>query len=65
MADQSVKSKPQIKVIPWDPESPEHRDRLFQQRVACGWKSDKIDKWCKLQKDGSMSIHWIVSLYGT
>ncbi|KFX95135.1 hypothetical protein V490_03999 [Pseudogymnoascus sp. VKM F-3557] len=58
MADKSA--KPNLTLIPWDPESEEHRDRLYVQRVACGWKYDRIDKWCKRQRDGSMSIHWVV-----
>lgn len=56
-------ARPQIFLIPWDPESAEHRDRLYQQRVTCGWKQDRIDKWCKYQREGCMSIHWVVSIY--
>lgn len=53
--------KPNIILIPWDTESPEHCERLFQQRIACGWKSDKIEKWKVYQREGKMSIHWAVS----
>ncbi|KFY98458.1 hypothetical protein V500_01660 [Pseudogymnoascus sp. VKM F-4518 (FW-2643)] len=54
--------KPQVALIPWDPQSPEHCERLYQQRVACGWKMDKIETWRKYQREGKMSIHWIVLL---
>ncbi|KFY29155.1 hypothetical protein V493_02510 [Pseudogymnoascus sp. VKM F-4281 (FW-2241)] len=54
--------KPQVALIPWDPESPEHSERLYQQRVACTWKMDKIETWRKYQREGKMSIHWIVLL---
>lgn len=59
MADKP--GKPNVTLIPWDPESEEHRHRLYVQRVACGWKFDRIDKWCARQRDGSMSLHWVVS----
>jgi len=53
--------KPHVVLIPWDPESPEHCQRLRLQRVACGWKMEKIQAWRKYQREGKMSIHWAVS----
>ncbi|KFZ01186.1 hypothetical protein V501_10161 [Pseudogymnoascus sp. VKM F-4519 (FW-2642)] len=58
MADKPAQQK--ITLIPWDPESQEHIDRLYIQRVACGWKADKIEKWRICQRNGSMSLHWVV-----
>ena len=50
-----------IMLIPWDPENAEHIERLYNQRVACGWNSDMIEKWKDMQRDGKKAIHWIVS----
>lgn len=59
-------AKPDIVLIPWDPESPEHIARLIEQRVQCGWDAEKVDNsWVMQQKAGRKCIYWIVSrLYG-
>ncbi|EKD15384.1 uncharacterized protein L3040_001751 [Drepanopeziza brunnea f. sp. 'multigermtubi'] len=49
-----------VSLIAWDPESPAHVGRLFQQRVACGWKSDCVESWRHLQRQGKMAIQWVV-----
>ncbi|KAK9248092.1 hypothetical protein V1506DRAFT_557784 [Lipomyces tetrasporus] len=56
--ERSEKSK--VVLIPWDPNSSEHRERLYLQRVACGWKEDMIETWRGLQRDGKMAIQWVV-----
>ncbi|KAF3014226.1 hypothetical protein E8E14_008619 [Neopestalotiopsis sp. 37M] len=48
-----------ISLVPWDPNSPEHVERMRQQRVACGWKVDKISNWQKFQKEGELAFYWI------
>lgn len=53
-------------LIPWDPESPEHVERLYQQRVACGWcLSDVEEIWRDAQRRGKKAIHWIVLVPST
>ncbi|MCJ1472643.1 hypothetical protein MMC13_001292 [Lambiella insularis] len=47
-------------LIPWDPESADHVERLFQQRVACGWNMDLVEEWRVKQREGTKAIHWIV-----
>ncbi|KAH8163540.1 hypothetical protein CIB48_g4726 [Xylaria polymorpha] len=47
-------------LIPWDPESQEHVDRLTLQRIACGWKVDDVEGWRDPQKKGQIGIHWVV-----
>lgn len=49
-------------LIPWDPDSPEHVDRMVEQRIACGWKHDYVEKWRDQQRDGKIGLHWIVSI---
>lgn len=50
-----------IILIPWDPDSPDHINRMKQQRIACGWKVDDVDSWAELQRLGKIGLHWIVS----
>ncbi|KAK6613075.1 hypothetical protein H4I95_01419 [Botrytis cinerea] len=53
-------SKPQIVLIPWDPTSPEHVERLVRQRIACGWDSECVESWRKAQENGKLNNQWIV-----
>jgi hypothetical protein len=53
---------PPIVLIPWDPDSPEHAERMTQQRIACGWKEDNVKIWKDLQEEGKVGLHWIVSI---
>ncbi|KAI8624804.1 hypothetical protein F5Y19DRAFT_303374 [Xylariaceae sp. FL1651] len=49
-----------IYLIPWDPDSQEHVDRMKLQRIACGWKVEKVDSWRSQQRDGQVGLHWVV-----
>ncbi|KAI5927237.1 hypothetical protein F4810DRAFT_351699 [Camillea tinctor] len=33
---------------------------MKQQRIACGWKVEKVEGWRTLQRDGHVGLHWIV-----
>jgi hypothetical protein len=55
-------AKAKVRLIAWDPESPAHTERMFQQRVACGWKQDYVNQWKMLQREGDMALQWVVSL---
>ena len=57
--DRPISSR--VVLVPWDPESAEHVKRLCNQRVACGWNSDKVERWKVMQREGKKAIHWIVS----
>lgn len=51
-----------VELVPWDPESPEHAERLIEQRLVCGWHADKVEgPWRKAQIDGTKCIYWVVS----
>ncbi|KAH8589295.1 hypothetical protein B0O99DRAFT_523484, partial [Bisporella sp. PMI_857] len=52
--------KPSITLIPWDPESPSHVERLYQQRIACRWDSNYVESWRGLQRQGKKTIQFIV-----
>ncbi|KAK7211796.1 hypothetical protein V2G26_018974 [Clonostachys chloroleuca] len=50
-----------VEFIPWDAESPEHIQRLIQQRVDCGWHSGLVDgPWKEAHQAGTKCIYWIV-----
>jgi len=66
--DNGVRTPPGIQpvtLVPWDPESAEHRERLYQQRVACGWKIDEVENWRLLQRRGLINLWWVVFLANT
>ena len=48
---------PKIELIPWDPESMEHVERLYNQRVACEWNSNLVETWRAKQREGKKTIH--------
>lgn len=51
-----------IELIPWDPESTEHIDRMIDQRVQCGWAAHLVkDTWTEWQRSGMRSLFWLVS----
>ncbi|KAF4630044.1 hypothetical protein G7Y89_g8094 [Cudoniella acicularis] len=59
-AQVTLKKVPQIDLVPWDPDSPSHVERLTQQRVACGWDVNRVQKWATQQREGYKFIYWIV-----
>ncbi|KAI0474109.1 hypothetical protein GGR56DRAFT_650329 [Xylariaceae sp. FL0804] len=59
-AEQATTAQPPLFLIPWDPDSPDHVERMRLQRVACGWNVDQVGKWREQQKRGDIGLHWIV-----
>ncbi|KAI0422897.1 hypothetical protein F5X98DRAFT_325407 [Xylaria grammica] len=51
---------PVMYLIPWDPDSQEHVDRMKLQRIACGWKVEQVDDWRDAQRKGQAGLHWVV-----
>lgn len=58
---QMADTKSRIDLIPWDFNSEEHQQRMYLQRLACGWRSDEIQRWVELGKSGQKTLYWIVS----
>jgi hypothetical protein len=50
----------QVDLVPWDPESPEHVERIVQKRIACGWKHEQVEMWKSWQRDGRLVLQWVV-----
>ncbi|KAI0409836.1 hypothetical protein F4802DRAFT_592720 [Xylaria palmicola] len=49
-----------IYLIPWDPNSQEHVDRMKLQRIVCGWKVEQVDEWREPQRQGQIGLYWVV-----
>ncbi|KAI1461290.1 hypothetical protein F4805DRAFT_277499 [Annulohypoxylon moriforme] len=49
-----------IELIPWDHSSPEHVQRMYDQRVACGWRADEVPQWVDASKKGEKLFYWAV-----
>ncbi|KAI1210955.1 uncharacterized protein F4807DRAFT_44407 [Annulohypoxylon truncatum] len=49
-----------IELIPWDPSSPEHVQRMYDQRIACGWRANEVPQWVDAAKKGEKIFYWAV-----
>ncbi|KAI1430357.1 hypothetical protein F5Y12DRAFT_709370 [Xylaria sp. FL1777] len=49
-----------IEIIPWDHLSPEHVQRMHDQRVACGWRANEVPEWVDSAKRGGKMFYWAV-----
>lgn len=56
----SATRQDQLVLVPWDPNSPEHVNRIYEQRVQCGWDKHLVEGWKERQVSGQKSIFWIV-----
>ncbi|GJC77902.1 hypothetical protein ColLi_00740 [Colletotrichum liriopes] len=48
-----------VKLIPWDARSDGHVRRMYDQRVACGWRADEVREWKDRQLKGTKFMWWI------
>ncbi|KAF3026868.1 hypothetical protein E8E14_015056 [Neopestalotiopsis sp. 37M] len=55
----SPKHESKVQLIPWDHASEEQVTRLYEQRVACGWRSDEIPLYIESAKRGGRVFYWI------
>ncbi|CZR69794.1 uncharacterized protein PAC_19694 [Phialocephala subalpina] len=49
-----------VVLVPWDPDSPEHVERMVQQRLACGWNASHVPEWQKRQRKGRKNLQWVI-----
>ncbi|KAJ4418977.1 hypothetical protein N0V82_005202 [Gnomoniopsis sp. IMI 355080] len=50
-----------IDLVPWDYDSSEHVERMYLQRLACGWRSEEVrEKWTGLGRQGHKTLYWVV-----
>ncbi|EKD14999.1 hypothetical protein MBM_06760 [Drepanopeziza brunnea f. sp. 'multigermtubi' MB_m1] len=48
-----------VTLAPWDPESPTHVERMYEQ---CGWKAGPAERCRGLQRQGVIALQWVVRL---
>ncbi|KAJ5046565.1 uncharacterized protein L3040_003804 [Drepanopeziza brunnea f. sp. 'multigermtubi'] len=46
-----------VTLAPWDPESPTHVERMYEQ---CGWKAGPAERCRGLQRQGVIALQWVV-----
>lgn len=51
-----------VDLIPWDPTDEAQFQRMYEQRVACGWRIDEVPEWKEKQLQGTKFLYWVVSL---
>ncbi|KAI0126701.1 hypothetical protein BJ170DRAFT_415416 [Xylariales sp. AK1849] len=49
-----------VELIPWDPFSPEHVERAYEQRLACGWAAETVHSYAEAGKKGGIVYYWVV-----
>lgn len=51
-----------VELIPWDPTSEAHYERMYDQRIACGWRANEVPDWKDSQLKGGKAMYWVVRL---
>ncbi|KAI8713596.1 hypothetical protein NCS52_01304400 [Fusarium sp. LHS14.1] len=47
-------------LIPWDPSNEAHFKRMYDQRVACGWRYEEVEEWRNKMLKSQKFLYWIV-----
>ncbi|KAF4970999.1 hypothetical protein FSARC_2102 [Fusarium sarcochroum] len=54
-------AKPTVTLILWDPDSPEHVERMVEQRKVCGWHAPRVPtEWKDGHATGKKCIYWLI-----
>ncbi|KAI0132248.1 hypothetical protein BJ170DRAFT_238180 [Xylariales sp. AK1849] len=48
-----------VELIPLDHNSEEQATRLYDQRVACGWRAEEVPSWVESAKNGGKIFYWV------
>lgn len=59
----SIPGPTKVVLVPWDPDSRAHVERMIRQRIACGWDSEVVPKWQAQQREGKKNLQWVVSFF--
>lgn len=49
-----------IDLVPWDPASDAHFERMLAQREGCGWDADLVPYWRTKVSNGQKLLFWVV-----
>ncbi|UPL02009.1 hypothetical protein LCI18_012943 [Fusarium solani-melongenae] len=47
-------------LIPWDPLNEAHFKRMYDQRVACGWRHEEVEEWRSKMLKSQKFLYWII-----
>ncbi|EEU42169.1 uncharacterized protein NECHADRAFT_86153 [Fusarium vanettenii 77-13-4] len=47
-------------LIPWDPSNEAHFKRMYDQRVACGWRYEEVEEWRNKMLKSQKFLYWII-----
>ncbi|CAH0048657.1 unnamed protein product [Clonostachys solani] len=56
----SQRASEKVDLIPWDPVDDDHYQRMYSQRIACGWREDEVALWKEEVLAGHVFFYWIV-----
>ncbi|KAH8681578.1 hypothetical protein BX600DRAFT_26435 [Xylariales sp. PMI_506] len=56
----SSKHAQKVRLIPWDPTSEQQVERMYDQRVACGWRAEEVPAWVESAKSGKRIFYWVI-----
>lgn len=54
---------PRVELVPWDFDSEEHQARMYLQRLACGWRSEEVQRWAEQGRAATKTLYWIVCYF--
>lgn len=49
-----------LELIPWDHASEEQVTRLYEQRIACGWRADEVPSYVESAEKAGKMFFWVV-----
>lgn len=50
-----------VNLIPWDAMDEKHYQRMYDQRIACGWGHEEVPKRKDKMIKGTKFLYWVVS----
>lgn len=54
-------SPSKVVLVPWDPDNEEQVQRMQDQRLACGFRTDEVPAWREKHRKGVKAMYWVVS----
>ncbi|KAH8173281.1 hypothetical protein LIA77_07536 [Sarocladium implicatum] len=58
-ADAQQRQRPKVQLVPWDPCDAKQYQRMIDQRIACGWRSEEVPEWKAKALKGVKLLYWV------
>ena len=49
-----------VRLIPWDAADVKQYQRMYDQRIACGWRHEEVPEWKDKVLAGTKFLYWVV-----